>query len=963
MVLLLSARGLARLYTDYLWFKEVGFSHTWRALIEAKLFPAVIFAVVFFVLLFVDLIVADRLAPLARSTGPEDEIIERYRSIVDPYAGRIRFGVAFFFAIVMGSGVASEWRSWILFSNASDFGVKDPQFHKDIGFYVFRLPFLQFIASWTFAALLVVLIITAVFHYLNGGIRLQTPFQRVTPQVKVHISVILALMALTKTFQYYLSRFALTLSHRGTVDGATYTDVKAQLPALNLLMLISVAAAILFIANIFRKGWVFPIIAVGLWGFISIVVGTVYPAIIQRFVVQPNEFAREETYIKRNIDATRTAFGLDDIRRKNFDYSETDVGQQDIVESKKTLDNVRLWDPPEIKEAISATQEFQPYFKFSDVDIDRYDVNGVRVPALTGVRELDSGNIPSSTWTNRHLVYTHGVGVDTAKANSHVQDSPDYLISDLPPTGELDLRQPDVYFGEGSTGYSVVDTKVQEQEVNGRRTTGVTQYKGDGGVKVGGLARKLAFALRFGDFNLVYSGQLKSDSRILYLRDIKQRVETAAPFLQWDHDPYPVVLNGRIIWMLDGYTTTNRYPYSQSINPSVPPGSGLGGDINYVRNSVKATVDSYDGTVHMYVVDPEDPIIHTYEKAFPDLFDNVKKMPDGLKDHWRYPEDIFDTQTEQFTQYHMTDPQQFFQKAALWDVAPNPDNEASTTAATSAAQKGDNGGRNTTLQSAGNGVDPLYLMMSLPGVSKEQEFVLSRPFVPRSKANQLSSFMVARNDGKNYGKLVLYSMPPDSVAPSPSRAASLIEANPVISRQFSLLDQRGSSVIRGQTQLIPIGNAIFYVRPIFVKGKGEASFPRWNYVAVTYGENAVLDQTSVSDAIRHLLAGTTPSTTEPGQEPQTPTTTPTTPTTTPGSQPPGNATVAQLLARATQLFAEADQALENKDLATYEDKENQARLLVDRAATLSGEPAPPASTSTSAPTSTTGPRTTTTAKV
>jgi uncharacterized membrane protein (UPF0182 family) len=544
-----------------------------------------------------------------------------------------------------------------------------------------------------------------------------------------------------------------------------------------------------------------------------------------------------------------------------------------------------------------------------------------------------------------------------------VQDSPDYLISDLPPTGELDLRQPDVYFGEGSTGYSVVDTKVQEQEVNGRRTTGVTQYKGVGGVKVGGLARKLAFALRFGDFNLVYSGQLKSDSRILYLRDIKQRVETAAPFLQWDHDPYPVVLNGRIIWMLDGYTTTNRYPYSQSINPSVPPGSGLGGDINYVRNSVKATVDSYDGTVHMYVVDPEDPIIHTYEKAFPDLFDNVKEMPDGLKDHWRYPEDIFDTQTEQFTQYHMTDPQQFFQKAALWDVAPNPDNEASTTAATSAAQKGDNGGRNTTLQSAGNGVDPLYLMMSLPGVSKEQEFVLSRPFVPRSKANQLSSFMVARNDGKNYGKLVLYSMPPDSVAPSPSRAASLIEANPVISRQFSLLDQRGSSVIRGQTQLIPIGNAIFYVRPIFVKGKGEASFPRWNYVAVTYGENAVLDQTSVSDAIRHLLAGTTPSTTEPGQEPQTPTTTPTTPTTTPGSQPPGNATVAQLLARATQLFAEADQALENKDLATYEDKENQARLLVDRAATLSGEPAPPASTSTSAPTSTTGPRTTTTAKV
>ena len=383
-------------------------------LIEAKLFPALIFAVLFFVLLFVDLIVADRLAPLARSTGPEDEIIERYRSIVDPYAGRIRFGVAVFFAIVMGSGVASEWRDWILFSNASKFGVKDPQFHRDIGFYVFQLPFLQFIASWTFAALLVVLIITAVFHYLNGGIRLQTPFQRVTPQVKVHISVILALMALTKTVQYYLSRFALTLSHRGTVDGATYTDVKAQLPALNLLMLISVAAAILFIANIFRKGWVFPIIAVGLWGFISIVVGTIYPAIIQRFVVQPNEFAREQTYIKRNIDATRTAFGLDKIHLKSFDYN-TDLTKGEVADNKETLDNVRLWDPPEIKDVMSATQEFQPYFKFSDVDIDRYDVNGTRVPALTGVRELDPTNIPSSTWTNRHLVYTHGVGVDSGE--------------------------------------------------------------------------------------------------------------------------------------------------------------------------------------------------------------------------------------------------------------------------------------------------------------------------------------------------------------------------------------------------------------------------------------------------------------------------------------------------------------------------------------------------------------------
>jgi uncharacterized protein len=795
VVVLLSGRGIARLYTDYLWFKEVGFSDTWRALIEAKLFPALIFSVLFFVLLFVDLIVADRLAPLARSTGPEDEIIERYRSIVDPYAGRIRFAVALFFAIVMGSGVASEWRNWILFSNATKFNIKDPQFHRDIGFYVFKLPFLQFIAGWTFAALLVVLIITAVFHYLNGGIRLQTPFQRVTPQVKVHISVILALMALTKTVQYYLARYALTLSHRGTVDGATYTDVKVQLPALNLLMLISVAAAVLFILNIFRKGWVFPVIAVGLWGFISIVVGTIVPAVVQRFVVQPNEFAREQTYIKRNIDATRSAFGLDKIELRDYQY-DTEMKQAEVEPNKETLDNARLWDPEPLAQVLTSTEEFQPFYAFQNVDVDRYDINGERVQTMTGVRELNSRELPSNTWTNRHLVYTHGFGADTAQANKTNDDQPDYLLSEIPPAGPFadDLTQPDVYFGEGLTGYTVARSKVEEAD----GSTETAKYEGDGGVKVSGFVRKLAFALRFGDFNLVYSGQLTPQSRILYLRDIRERVHTAAPFLEWDNDPYAVYLDGRIQWVLDGYTTTSRYPYSQSMDPrGSDPLSGLGSDINYVRNSVKATIDAYDGTIHFFVVDPSDPIIRTYEKAFPDLFDDVKEMPDGLREHWRYPVDIFDAQTVQYTQYHMTNPQQFFQKSALWDVATKPGSSNATgTASTAASAGGNNGGRSTTLSASGNPIDPLYLMMQLPG-EKDQEFILQRPFVPRRKANQLSSFLVARNDGEAYGKLVLYSVPESAVAPSPSRASSLIEADPRISKTFSLLDQRGSEVVCG----------------------------------------------------------------------------------------------------------------------------------------------------------------------
>jgi uncharacterized membrane protein (UPF0182 family) len=973
VVLLLSARGLARIYTDYLWFAEVHFSDTWRGLIKAKAFPALIFSAIFFVALYVDLVIADRLAPLARAAGPEDEIIERYRNVVVPYAGRIRLVVAAFFSIVMASGVASEWKNWVLFSNATDFGIKDPQFHKDIGFYVFRLPFLEFIAGWTFAALLVILIITLVFHYLNGGIRLQAPFQRVTPQVKVHISVILALMALTKTVQYYLARFGLTLSHRGVVDGATYTDVKAQLPALNLLMLISVAAAILFIANIWRRGWVFPIIAVGLWGFISIVVGTIYPAVIQRFVVQPNEFAREETYIERNITATRAAFGLDKITVSDFDYN-TDLTAREAVDNKDTLDNARLWDPEPLTQVLQQTEEFDPFYRFVDVDVDRYDVNGTKTQTLTGVRELDSNQLPSNTWTNRHLVYTHGYAVDTALGNTHDGDQPEYLIKDIPPDvaeGGPAIDQPNVYFGEELSGYSIVKSKVAEQGSQEEADTEATQYQGDGGVQLSSLGRRLAFALRFGDFNLIWSGQVTSQSRMLYLRDIRERVETATPFLQWDADPYAVVLGGKVLWVLDGYTTTNRYPYSQSINPGVPDGSGLDIEMNYVRNSVKATVDAYDGTIRYYVVDPSDPIIRTYRKAFPDLFSDVDEMPEGLRDHWRYPVDIFNTQTEQYTQYHMTDPQQFFQKATLWDIAPSPGTAEATAASTVPAANGQDGGRNTTLSSSGVPIDPLYLMMQPPD-GKGQEFVLQRPFVPRRKANQLSAFLMAGSDGDNYGKLTLYEVPDNSAAPSPVRASSLIEADPNISRTFSLLDQRGSQVVRGAAQLIPVGDTIFYVRPIYIEGSQTGSssrpLPRWNYVAVTYGEEAVLD-TSVSSAVKNLIAGTIPQAERdalngnvenpPDEEP--PTTTPTTPDTTPDTSPP-NASVEDLVRALATASQRADDALAAGDLTEWAKQiEIMKRLIAE--ANLALPPEGSGSTTTTTPagaTTTTRPRSTTT---
>jgi hypothetical protein len=930
VVLLLSLRGLARFYTDYLWFKDVGFSHTWRALLSAKAVPALIFSAVFFVLMLVNLIVTDRIAPRYRGTGPEDEIIERYRGYVAPYAGRVRVVVAAFFSLIMGSGVAAQWQSWILFSNSTSFGIKDPQFHKDISFYVFRLPFLQFAAGWTFAALLVMLIVCGVFHYLNGGIRLQSPFQRVTPQVKVHLSVLLGLMALTKTYQYYLAQFALTRSKNGFVDGATYTDVHAHLPALRLLIVISIAAAGLFIVNIWRRGWVFPIIAVGLWGFISIVVGTIYPAVIQKFQVQPNELTREQPYIVRNIAATRDAFGLSSITTKTFNYDAT-LSTAATTAAKPTLDNARLYDPLPAQDAFKVTQEITPFYSFTDVDVDRYKIGDERSkPILASVRELDLAHLPDTSWTSQHLVYTHGYGAVAAAANAVNTDQPSYVLEGIPPTGELksalDPKYTGVYFGEGVGGYAIVDTKVAEQEAANAGTTKATTYQGKAGVKVSSLLRKTALAIRFGDWNLWVSGQVTNNSRVIYIRDIKQRVHTIAPFLKFDSDPYPVIVDGRIQWVLDAYTTTNNYPYSQSIHPQEPPTSGLDTDFNYVRNSVKATIDAYDGTVHFYVVDPADPIIKTYRKAFPELFQDIGTMPPDLRAHMRYPEDIFSAQTEQYALYHITDPVQYFNKQAIWDVAPSPDTSSAVAVATAVAS-GNNGGRNTTLAASGSPIDPLYLTMALPQdpgkPPSQQEFLLERSFTPRLKGGILSAFAFAQSDGANYGKLVLYQVP-DTSAPSPGQAATLIQSDQFISSQFTLLGSQGSKVIQGNVQLIPIGNAIMYVRPVWILGEGTTTFPRYLAVAAAVGQRAVLGR-DMSDAVTALVTGNdTQLQLSGGVKAALNTggsTTTTTTTTVPGppvSNPPVNATVSQLVQNALAEFDAANAALAKQDLAGYQ---------------------------------------------
>ncbi|HEY3097048.1 MAG TPA: UPF0182 family protein [Acidimicrobiia bacterium] len=921
LILLFSLRGLAGFYTDFLWFDSVGQGGTWRGLLAAKIVPALVFTVVFFVIMLANLLIADRIAPKYRSMGPEDELVERYQQFVAPYQGRIRVGIALFFALIAGVGVSSQWQEWVLFTHRVDFGVKDPQFNQDVGFYVFQLPFLRFVADWLFAGLVIVLLVTAVAHYLNGGIRFQSPFQRVTPQVKAHLSVILAVMALVKTAQYYLDRFNLNFSERGVVTGAGYTDVKAQLPALNLLIFISIVAAGLFIWNIWRRGWVLPIIAVGLWGFVSIVIGTIYPAGVQKFRVEPNEFQNEQTYIERNIAATRAAFGLNNVNAQPFDYQQN-LDAANVSQNAASIENARLWDPAVTKATYQSLQGLQTFYKIDDVDIDRYRLGDQTRQVVLSAREISSGELPSQSWVNQHLVYTHGYGIVAAPTNASAGGNPDFLASGIPVAKDapITLNVPGLYFGENQPGYALVDAKQREFDFSRPgRADATTRYRGKDGVKLDNPLRRAAFALRFGDINPLISGQVDGNTKVLYVRDIKDRVEKLAPFLDFDADPYPVVTGGKVVWVLDAYTTTSRYPYAQKV--SGPGDTGLSHNFNYVRNSVKATVDAYDGTVRFYVIDNKDPLIRAYRKAFPDLFTDFDKMPNDLKAHLRYPEDLFRVQSDVYANYHVTESRRFYQGSAKWLLSPDP-GSGQLTAAQLRAVASEPGRRGAT--STGDRMRPYYLNITLPG-EQEPSFIILQPFVPVSAENKqtrLVSFMVARSDPRNYGQMTAFEMPQGENVLGPVQIDNRIKSTAEISRQLTLLNQQGSTVIQGSLQLIPVGNSILYIRPFYVQGAGASSFPQFRFVVVAYGDQDPVLATSVDQGLQVLFGQAPPETAPGGAAPAPP--------------PAAGGNVQDLLSQATQRYQQAQDALRQGNLAEYQRLINEVGDLIGRAQQAAG---------------------------
>jgi uncharacterized membrane protein (UPF0182 family) len=993
IALITSLSGLAHFWTDYLWFQSVGFTSVFRGVLLTKVLLALVFISLFFILMFGNLLIADRVAPRDLSPDQADELVVRYRDVVSPHARAVRIVTSVVFAILAGVGANREWNNWDLLRYHVSFGVKDPQYHKDVGFYVFQLPFIKFLLGWTFEALIVVFIVTAVAHYLNGGIHLQGSDRHVTAAVKTHLSVLLGVLALTKAVDYYFQRLELVLSRDHVVNGATATNVHADKPARTLLIAIAIIAAGLFLYNIRQKGWTLPIVAVALWTLVFILVGAAYPAIYQALRVSPSELTRERPYIQDNITATRAAFGLDKTRvDTSYSYAATltkaeiQGNNQQAQANQQTLANVRLLDPAvQLKNTFDKYQAQRTYYQFNDLDLDRYMMADPSSPGkqqevatIASVRELNQ-SVPSG-FVNQHLQYTHGYGAILAPISQNGVNSdgtPDFTLSDLPPTGvpALSGNGAQIYYGIGpdTGGYVIAASKTPELDYE-NSTTGAqvtTKYQGKGGVTAGSIFRRAAFALRFGDPNFILSGQITPSSRVMYIRNINDRVRKAAPFLKFDADPYAVVINGGVYWVIDAYTTTDNYPYAQNADTTgVPASSGLASTFNYVRNSVKVVVSGYDGSMHFFVTNSGDPIIRVYQKAFPDLFTPISqadKITPGITAHFRYPEDVFRVQTNMYGRYHLTEAADFYSQAQAWSVSPDPGSgQLSSSSPLLQTLVGNNG---QFVPAPVARLQPQYVLAHPPG-STQQSFLLLTPFVPvSSSANRqnLTAFMTASSDPGNYGQLTVYQTPPGQTVDGPALITNAIRSNPTISAELTLLNQQGSNVELGEVAVVPIDQSLLYVQPVYVESSAN-QIPTLKDVVVVYNSKAY--QSSNASLDNALCQITNPDGSKPfstycntpeakvaplvGVGPNTPATpanpTPsgggatTVPTTTP---PPTGSSVTSLLAKAQAAFSAANAALKSGDLAGYQSDIAQANNYVNQAqAAASGTSPKPTTPST-----------------
>jgi hypothetical protein len=898
---------LAGFLTDVLWFGEVRQTDVFWTTLRTKVLLGFAFGVVFFVVLIANLAIARRLAPEVRVLEPRDEPFEQIRDLVEPYLRWALPLVAAAIALLVGVAASRSWPSFLLWSGSRGigFGFHEQQFGRDAAFYVFTLPWLRSVQSWVFASLVGITILTAGAHVLVGSIRPQARrwSDRVPPAARAHLSVLLGLIMLAKAWGYYLGRFDLLTSTRGVVEGASYTDVNAHLPALNFLAIVAVICAVLFFVNTRVRLWSLPLIAVALLALTSVLLGTAYPAFVQQFRVRPNEQQYEAPYIRRNIDATRYAFGLDTIEETSRPIAPA-VTSEHLEANEDTISNVRLWRPSVLASVFESLEQIRQYYVFNDVDVDRYEIGGQRRVLMVAAREIDQARLPAAaqTWQNLHLAYTHGYGAVAVQVNTSTPEgAPVFTLQNLPPEGEPAMAEPRIYFGEvGELGVDfVVANTAAELDYEGAPHNAEFRYQGTGGIEAGGLLKRALFAWRFRDLNLLISGQLDADSRILIYRDIRERTEKIAPFLVYDADPYLAIVDGRPVWIQDAYTTTTGFPYSQEVDLALATGSDLEtlieGQANYMRNSVKVVTDAYSGAITFYA-DLREPIVRAWANVYPELFTDITTASDAEREHFRYPENLLQVQAAHYANYHVTEPAAFYRKQDFWDLAPDP---------TAAPPEG--GLERPRLR-------PYYLLLRLPGET-QTGFHLVLPFVPDNRPNMIA-WLAASSDPETFGELRVIRFAGTGSIEGPTQVFARLNQDESFSAQRTLLSQGGSLVEFGDFLVIPIEDSFLYVQPVYVRANQETAIPELKIVVVVNGSDGPVHYAdSLDEALAAAVEGTPP---EGGARP--------------GEDP------SALIAQALERFAAAQEALRSGDLAAYQRELAAAEALVRHANELLGAP-------------------------
>ncbi|MGC8667499.1 MAG: UPF0182 family protein [Chthonomonadales bacterium] len=848
LVAVLFGYQAVKIYTDWLWFGELRQSAVFAEMIRVRLTLFFGMGLLFYLISHLNFWIAWRLneaRPHLVGLDPDREQISRVaRSVLSRMVWIAPIAVA----LPMGAAAAGQWAQYLQFTHGAAFGTRDPVFHLDIGFYLFRLPFLTFLLNWCLVAVALTAIGVALIHYGSGALDfLASNLPTYAPYVRKHLLALAGCFALLYAARYWLGRYDLLTSDNGFFTGAGYTDLHVRLPATYWQMSAMLLVAAACFGNV-RMGrpFILPLAALALWALVSVVGAGALPGIVQRFLVIPNQFDKEREYISRDLSFTRTAYGLDHVKELPFAGSSA-LSAADLAADRPTIENIRLWDWPQLGLVYTAKQALATYYRFTlppnstmtagdyNIDVDRYRIRGRLRQVMLGVRELYTPGLPETarTWQNERLQYTHGYGIVMSPVNRiDPQGLPEYYISEIPirsQVPDLQVRKPQIYYGEITTDYVFINTRQDEFDYHAGSGDVTTRYAGKGGVPLSSDLVRLAWSIRLGDTNMLLSSDLTPQSRILFRRAIRERVQTLAPFLNWDNDPYMVVDNGRLVWILDAYTVTDRYPYARPF--AVGTGQeDVAQQFNYIRNSVKAVVDAYDGTVQFFVADPQDPIIRTWQRIFPTLFTPLAQMDPTLKAHLRYPEDLFRIQRSIFTLYHITDPRVYYNKEDAWEVPADP-----TPPAENQSEASPDEGQPT--------MQPYYVVMRLPGEQSE-EFLIMTPFTPLRRQN-LSAWMCARCDPDHYGQLLVYRFPRGINVNGPQQIIGQIKQQREISETMTLLGQVGSRVVFGNLLVIPVGNSLLYAVPLYVQAasQGAAAIPQIQRVIVASADKIVMDTT------------------------------------------------------------------------------------------------------------------------